>query len=71
MEIHPPIKFNQMSKDKGGKNAKKAPAGKATGKTKIVSDYKAESKTGYGKDPAPNVFAPKPATKGAGSPKSK
>lgn len=60
-----------MSKDKGGKNAKKAPAGKGTGKDKVVSDYKSESKTGYGKEPALNVFTPKPAAKGGGSAKPK
>lgn len=60
-----------MSKDKGGKNAKKAPAGKSNGKDKIVSDYKMESKAGYGKEPTLNVFAAKPAAKGAGSAKPK
>ena len=34
-----------MSKDKGSKNIKKAPADKTSGKTKHVSDYKAESKS--------------------------
>ena len=60
-----------MSKDKGGKNVKKAPAGKGTGKVKAISDYKAESKTGYGKEPTLNVFTPKPAAKSGGSTKSK
>jgi hypothetical protein len=34
-----------MSKDKGSKNVKKAPADKSTGKIKPVSDYKTESKS--------------------------
>jgi hypothetical protein len=73
VEIHPSIKFNSMSKDKGGKNAKKAPASKLNGKVKAVSDYKMESKTGYGKEPTLNVFAAKPPAtpKGGGSVKPK
>ena len=60
-----------MSKDKGGKNVKKAAAVKGAGKVKAVSDYKAESKSGYGKEPTLNVFTPKTAPKAGGSPKSK
>ncbi len=52
-----------MSKDKGGKNHKKAPADKSTGKAKSVSAYKSEGKTGYGKDPALDVFVPKTTPK--------
>ena len=37
-----------MSKDKGTKNIKKAPADKSSGKGKVLSDYKSESKSGYG-----------------------
>jgi len=51
-----------MSKDKGVKNIKKAPADKS--KTKVVSDYKAESKSssssGFNKN----------SSKGGGSTKS-
>jgi hypothetical protein len=35
-----------MSKDKGSKNVKKAPADKSLSKAKGVSDYKSESKSG-------------------------
>ena len=35
-----------MSKDKGSKNVKKAPADKSEGKKKGVSDYKSEGKSG-------------------------
>ena len=34
-----------MSKDKGTKNVKKAPADKSLGKKKGASDYKSESKS--------------------------
>lgn len=57
-----------MSKDKGSKNHKKAPADKSTGKAKPESDYKSEGKKG--KDPALDVFVPKPNPKTGGSPKS-
>lgn len=60
-----------MSKDKGGKNVKKEKGGTANSKVKVASDYKLESKTGYGKEPALNVFAPKTGGKGGGSSKSK
>ncbi len=37
-----------MSKDKGTKNVKKAPKDQSTGKSKIQSAYKSESKSGVG-----------------------
>jgi hypothetical protein len=37
-----------MSKDKGVKNVKKAPADKTSGKIKPVSDYKSETKSKSG-----------------------
>lgn len=49
-----------MSKDKGTKNVKKAPADKTSGKSKAVSDYKSESKS---KQSSNNTFAPKPDSK--------
>lgn len=45
-----------MSKDKGVKNIKKAPADKSKGVGKKVSPYKSESKSG-------NTTAPKPDNK--------
>lgn len=45
-----------MSKDKGTKNVKKAPADKTSGKSKVVSDYKSESKS---KQSSNDTFAPK------------
>mgnify|MGYP001392214346 CR=1 FL=1 len=57
-----------MSKDKGSKNHKKAPADKSSGKTKAVSDYKSEGKKE--KDASLDVFVPKPNPKTGGSPKS-
>ena len=59
-----------MSKDKGGKNKKKASADKSTGKTKNLSAYKSESKNSYGQSPAIEAFVPKPDSKG-GKSKSK
>ena len=53
-----------MSKDKGTKNTKKAPADKSLGKTKPVSDYKNESK-GKNSPPLPT----KPSTKPDGNAK--
>ncbi|MBK8703080.1 MAG: hypothetical protein IPN33_05350 [Saprospiraceae bacterium] len=47
-----------MSKDKGHKNHKKAPADKSTGKTKVASAYKSEGKTSL--QPSLDVFVPKP-----------
>jgi hypothetical protein len=50
-----------MSKDKGSKNHKKAPADKTSGKGKPTSDYKSEGKS---KEPNTTAFNPKPDTKG-------
>ena len=47
-----------MSKDKGSKNEKKAPADKSGGKTKALSSYKSESKSG-GKGANIEAFSPK------------
>ncbi|MBK9108854.1 MAG: hypothetical protein IPM92_10940 [Saprospiraceae bacterium] len=55
-----------MSKDRGTKNVKKAPAGKSSGKLKIVSDYKSESKGGISKSPVIEAFLPKNDSKSAG-----
>jgi len=52
-----------MSKDKGSKNHKKAPADKSSGKTKTLSTYKNESKGGPAKPSTLEAFAPKPNTK--------
>jgi len=52
-----------MSKDKGTKNVKKAPADKSSGKVKAASDYKSESKSGPGKSPSLAPFGPKPDAK--------
>lgn len=54
-----------MSKDKGSKNKKKAPADKKSGKTKIKSSYQEENKIGE-KDPTLEAFVPKPDAKGRG-----
>ncbi len=51
-----------MSKDKGTKNVKKAPADKTKGLGKAPSAYKAEGKSG-------NSITPKSDTKGGSSPK--
>jgi hypothetical protein len=48
-----------MSKDKGTKNTKKAPADKSSGKGKIESAYKSEGKGGAGKLPTLEAFIPK------------
>ncbi|MDZ4682001.1 MAG: hypothetical protein SGI94_16295 [Saprospiraceae bacterium] len=56
-----------MSKDKGIKNIKKAPADRSLGKGKAVSAYKSESKSGQGKQSAIETSASKPALK-AGKP---
>jgi hypothetical protein len=53
-----------MSKDKGSKNTKKAPADKSLGKKKDASTYKSEGKSGQ---PIPATATPKPETK-AGKP---
>ena len=57
-----------MSKDKGSKNIKKAPADKSSGLGKKVSDYKSESKSGYSK-PADSMI-PKQDGKAGGKPKA-
>lgn len=49
-----------MSKDKGSKSIKKAPADKSLAKSKGVSDYKSESKSGQATAVPP---APKPDPK--------
>ena len=41
-----------MSKDKGSKNVKKAPADKSEGKKKGASDYKSEGKSGNTSKPS-------------------
>lgn len=56
-----------MSKDKGAKNKKKAPADKSAGKTKASSAYQDEGKS---KQPALEVFTPKPDPKTGGKHKS-
>lgn len=52
-----------MSKDKGGKNHKKAAA---KNKAKSVSAYKAESKSRFDKQTTLEPFSPKPDTKDGG-----
>lgn len=59
-----------MSKDKGSKNHKKAPADKSSGKGKVLSSYKAESKSGQDKQPPLEAFIRNPDTKIGGSQKS-
>ena len=56
-----------MSKDKGSKNHKKAPADKSAGKGKPQSDYKSEGKS---KDPVLEAFIPKAGPKSGGNHKS-
>jgi hypothetical protein len=56
-----------MSKDKGTKNHKKAPADKSLGKTKASSDYKSESKGGLNKQPGLDAFISKTDTKSSGN----
>lgn len=55
-----------MSKDKGSKNVKKAPADKSLGKKKDVSTYKSETKSGQSTTEA---STPKTETKAANKPK--
>jgi hypothetical protein len=55
-----------MSKDKGTKNVKKAPADK---KGKAVSSYKSEGKSGLDKQPTLEAFIPKTDPKSAGATK--
>jgi hypothetical protein len=57
-----------MSKDKGSKNHKKAPADKTSGKSK-ESDYKSEGKSGSAANPNLEVFAPKTDPKTIGGKK--
>mgnify|MGYP000858126142 CR=1 FL=1 len=59
-----------MSKDKGTKNHKKPPADKSSGKGKVISAYKSESKSGHNKQPTLEAFIPKPDTKTGGGLKS-
>jgi hypothetical protein len=59
-----------MSKDKGSKNHKKAPADKSLGKGKAVSSYKSEGKNGIDKQPTLEPFIPKSAPKPGGNRKS-
>ena len=48
-----------MSKDKGSKNVKKAPADKSQGKSKATSDYKTENKGKNDKAVTPQPLIPK------------
>ncbi len=57
-----------MSKDRGTKNVKKAPADKTKGKGKVVSAYKSEGKNSL---PVIESFISKPSSKTSGSQKSK
>lgn len=58
-----------MSKDKGSKNKKKAPADKNSGKTKVQSSYQEENKKGN-QNTTLDAFAPKTEGKGSGKDKS-
>ncbi|MBK8558351.1 MAG: hypothetical protein IPL65_22645 [Lewinellaceae bacterium] len=58
-----------MSKDKGTKNLKKAPADRSTGKGKAVSAYKAEGKSGKA-NPTLEAFVPKADVKSGGNHKN-
>ncbi|MBK8567079.1 MAG: hypothetical protein IPN76_28065 [Saprospiraceae bacterium] len=58
-----------MSKDKGSKDKKKAPASKTSGKEKVKSAYKMEGKGGADKAGL-NVFSPKSDGKSAPNPKT-
>lgn len=57
-----------MSKDKGSKDKKKAPASKTGGKEKVKSAYKMEG-NGTAEKPGLNVFSEKPDGKPAPKPK--
>ena len=59
-----------MSKDKGTKNVKKAPADKSMGKGKALSAYKTEGKGGINKQPALDAFTPMTDQKGGANHKS-
>jgi hypothetical protein len=49
-----------MSKDKGSKNIKKAPADKSKGVVKTLSPYKTEGKGGITITPKPEIKTGKP-----------
>jgi hypothetical protein len=53
-----------MSKDKGSKNHKKAPADKTSGKLKPKSDYKSEGKSGSAPQTNIEALNPKNNSKG-------
>lgn len=59
-----------MSKDKGTKNVKKAPADRSVGKVKPGSSYKNEGKSGIDKQPTLEAFTPKNDSKPGGARKS-
>ncbi|HRI62109.1 MAG TPA: hypothetical protein PK228_20355 [Saprospiraceae bacterium] len=59
-----------MSKDKGTKNHKKAPADKSAGKGKVISAYKSEGKSGLSNQSTLEAFIPKPDMKPRGSHKA-
>lgn len=59
-----------MSKDKGTKNHKKTPADRSSGKGKVLSAYKAESKSGQDKSPTLEAFIPRLDPKTGQKPKS-
>ncbi len=59
-----------MSKDKGVKNIKKAPADRSLGKGKVLSSYKSESKSGTGSQNTQKTFTPKSENKDGGGKKS-
>jgi hypothetical protein len=54
------LNIPSMSKDKGTKNHKKAPADKSSGKDKAPSSYKSEGKNAIGKQTTLEPFIPKP-----------
>ena len=56
------LKQKKMSKDKGSKNIKKAPADKSQSNKKS-SDYKSESKSGLGSQSNVDAFKTKPEPK--------
>ena len=59
-----------MSKDKGVKNIKKAPADRSLGKGKVLSSYKSESKSGSGSQTTQKTSNPKSDNKEGGGKKS-
>jgi hypothetical protein len=58
--------MKHMSKDRGTKNIKKAPADRSQGKSKPPSSYKSEGKSGIDKQPTREAFVPKPEPKSKG-----